>query len=142
MKFGCSIWYRFPAVEHIHTWTHRPSLLLSVPILNVRLIVLTSETNFTQFYVECREIDSLVQIRWLQLYSDKTLYLIKYCYDLRGSCSWESMKSPFDDGKFIYRRNFSVKQAASAEVIYNYAIQIQRSTANSKENPTQRYYLS
>ena len=47
------------------------------------------------------------------------------------------MKSPVDDEKFIYRRNFSVKQAPSAEVIYNYAIQTQRSTANSKENPTQ-----
>ena len=52
------------------------------------------------------------------------------------------MKSPFDEEKFIYRRSFSVKQAPSAEVIYNYAIQTQRNTANSKENPTQSYYLS
>ena len=35
-----------------------------------------------------------------------------------------------------------VKQVPSAEVIYNYAIHAQRSTADSKENPTQRYYLS
>ena len=65
-----------------------------------------------------------------------------YCYDLRGSCSRESMKSPFDDEKFISRRNFSVRQAPSAEVIYNYANHTQRSTVDSKENPTQRYYLS
>ena len=68
--------------------------------------------------------------------------LSRYCYDLRGSCSWESMRSPLDDEKFISRRNFSVKQAPSAEVIYNYAIHTQRSTADYKENPTQRYYLS
>ena len=65
-----------------------------------------------------------------------------YCSDLRGSCSWESIRSPFDDEKFISRRNFSVKQALSAEVIYNYAIHTQRSTADSKESPTQRYYHS
>ena len=44
--------------------------------------------------------------------------------------------------KIISRRNFWVKQAASAEVIYNDAVHTQRSTADSKENPTQRYYLS
>ena len=54
----------------------------------------------------------------------------------------ESHWSPFDEEKFISRRNFSVKQAPSAEVIYNYSIHTQRSTADSKENSTQRYYLS
>ena len=68
-------------------------------------------------------------------------YKIIYSYDLRGSYSRESMKSLLDDEKFISRRNFSVKQAPSAEVIYYYAIHTQRSTADSKENPTQRYYL-
>ena len=29
------------------------------------------------------------------------------------------MKSPFNDGKFINKRNFWVEQAPSAEVIYN-----------------------
>ena len=72
----------------------------------------------------------------------KPSFMNMYCYDLWGSCSRESMKGPFDDEKFISKRNFSVKQAPSAEVIYNYAIHTQRSTANSKENTTQRYYLS
>ena len=34
--------------------------------------------------------------------------------------------------KFISRRNFCVKQAPSAEVIYNHAVHTQRRTANSK----------
>ena len=97
--------------------------------------------NITLFLIElCFEIMQICNIK-KKIFN---IYFIfeTYCYDLRGSCSWESKKSPFDDEKFIYRRNFSVKQAPSAEVIYNYAIQTQRSTANSKENPTQRYYLS
>ena len=51
------------------------------------------------------------------------------------------MKSPFNDGKFINRRNFWGEQAPAAEVIYNDAVHIQRSTADSKVNQTQRYYL-
>ena len=37
---------------------------------------------------------------------------------------------------------FWVEQAPSAEVIYNVAVHTQRSTADSKENQTQSYYLS
>ena len=37
---------------------------------------------------------------------------------------------------------FWVEQAPLAEVIYNYAVHIQRSTEVSKENQTQRYYLT
>ena len=29
-----------------------------------------------------------------------------YCYDLRGSCSRESMKSPFDDEKIYLQKKF------------------------------------
>ena len=66
---------------------------------------------------------------------------ITYCYDLRDSCSWESMKSPFNDGKFISRNNYSNEQALSADAIYNDAIHTQRNTADSKGNKTLRYYL-
>ena len=52
------------------------------------------------------------------------------------------MKSPFNDEKFINRRNFWIKQAPLVEVIYNYAVHTQRSTADSQENQTQKYYLS
>ena len=64
-----------------------------------------------------------------------------YCCDLRGSFSSESMKSPFNVGKFINRRNFCVEQALTAEVIYNDAVHTQRSTTISKGNQTQRHYL-
>ena len=47
------------------------------------------------------------------------------------------MRSPFNGEKFISRRNFWVKQAPSAEVIYNYAVHTQRSTADSKEPNTE-----
>ena len=56
---------------------------------------------------------------WLVIADAIFFVVYNYCYDLRGSCSWESMKSPFDDEKFIYRRNFAIKQAPSAEAIYN-----------------------
>ena len=51
------------------------------------------------------------------------------------------MKSRFNDEKYITRKIFCVEQAPLAEVIYNYAnaVHIQRSTAVSKENQTQRY---
>ena len=48
------------------------------------------------------------------------------------------MKSPFNDEKFINRRNFWDEQAPSAELIYNYAVYTQRSTADSKGNQAQR----
>ena len=70
------------------------------------------------------------------------LYKPQYCDNLHGSCCWESMRSPFNDEKFIYRRNFWVKRAPLAEVIYDYGVHIQHSTAVSKENQTQRYYLT
>ena len=62
-----------------------------------------------------------------------------YYYDLRGSCSWESMKSFFNDESFINIRNFLVEQAPLAEVIHNYAVHTLRSTADSKGNQTQRH---
>ena len=42
--------------------------------------------------------------------------LINYRYELQGSCSWESMKSPFNDRRFINRRNFQNEQAPSVVV--------------------------
>ena len=51
------------------------------------------------------------------------------------------MKSPFNDGKFISRNNYSNEQALSADAIYNDAIHTQRNTADSKGNKTLRYYL-
>ena len=66
----------------------------------------------------------------------------EYCYDLRGSCSWESMRSPLNDEKFISKRNFWVKQAPSAEVIYNYAVHTQRSTTDSKKKTQHRDTIS
>ena len=48
------------------------------------------------------------------------------------------MKSSFDDGRFITRRNFWNEQPLSADVIYNDAVQTQRSTADSTGNQTQR----
>ena len=65
-----------------------------------------------------------------------------WCYDLWGSCSWESMKNSFNDEKFINKRNFWVEQAPLAALIYNYSVHIQSSTAVSMENQTQRYYLT
>ena len=53
---------------------------------------------------------------------------------LRSSGFVESMRSLFNDEKFIYRRKFWIKQAASAEEIYNYAVHTQRSTADSKKS--------
>ena len=52
------------------------------------------------------------------------------------------MKSPFNDEKFINRRNFLVEQAPLEEVIQNYAVHTQRSTVDYKGNQTQRYYLT
>ena len=52
------------------------------------------------------------------------------------------MKGSFNDGKFISRRNIGKEQALSMDVIYNDAVHTQRSTADSKGNPTQRYYLT
>ena len=60
----------------------------------------------------------------------------KYCYDFRGSCSREPMKSPFNDEKSINRGNFWIEQAPLAEVIFKYAVHTQRSLADSKENQT------
>ena len=77
-------------------------------------------------------------------YSFNTIsFSILYYILLRSSgfVHWQSMRSPFDDEIFIRRRNFSVKQAPSAEVIYNYATHTQHSTADSKEKQTQRHYL-
>ena len=64
--------------------------------------------------------------------------LTQVCYDPQGSCSWESMKSPFSDGKFINRRNFWVEQAPSAEVIYNDAVHTQHNSADFTGNQAQR----
>ena len=46
----------------------------------------------------------------------------QFCYDLQGSCSWESMKRLLDYRTFITRRSFCNGQAPSAEVIYNNAV--------------------
>ena len=48
------------------------------------------------------------------------------------------MKSPFNDGRFIIRRNFWNEQALLADVIYNYAAHIHRKAADSTGNQTQR----
>ena len=69
-------------------------------------------------------------------------HLLIYCYNLRGSCIWESMRRPFNDEKFINRRSSWVDQAPLAEVIHNYAVHTQRSRAGSKGNQTQRNYLT
>ena len=61
-----------------------------------------------------------------------------YRYDLRGLCSWGSLKSPLNDRRFINRRNFQNEQVQSAEVIYNDAVHTQHSTADSTGNQTQR----
>ena len=49
------------------------------------------------------------------------------------------MKSPFNDGIFINRRNILDEKAPLAKVIYNDTVHAQRSTADFKENQTQRY---
>ena len=67
---------------------------------------------------------------------------IKYCYDLRGSYCWESMKNSFNDEKFITKRNLWSKRALSADVIYNDAVHTKRSTGDSKGNQTERYNLT
>ena len=48
------------------------------------------------------------------------------------------MKSPFNDGRFITRRNFWNEQALPADVIYNDDVHIQRGTADSTGNQTER----
>ena len=48
------------------------------------------------------------------------------------------MKSPFNDGRLITRKNFWNEQILSSDVIYNDAVYTQRSTADSTENQTQR----
>ena len=65
-----------------------------------------------------------------------------YCYDLRGSCSWESMRDNLNDIRFANRRDFRNRQAPSAMVIYNDAVHTQRNSAGSTGNQTQRYYLT
>ena len=49
------------------------------------------------------------------------------------------MKSPFNDGRFITRRNFWNEQALSADVIYIDAVHTQLSAADSIGNQTKRY---
>ena len=51
------------------------------------------------------------------------------------------MKSPFNDRRFINRRNYWNEQALSAEVIYNDAVHTERSTAEFQGNQTQKYFL-
>ena len=46
-----------------------------------------------------------IEKRWHILYFTNKPCIL-YCNDLRGSCSWESMLIPFNDEKFINRRNF------------------------------------
>ena len=48
------------------------------------------------------------------------------------------MKSPFNDGKFITRRNFYNEQALSADVIYNDAVHTQHNSADFTGNQAQR----
>ena len=60
--------------------------------------------------------------------------MITYYYDLRVSCSCESIKRSFNDGGFITRRNFWNEHALSAGVIYNDAVHTQRSTADFTGN--------
>ena len=48
------------------------------------------------------------------------------------------MKSPFNGGRFITRRNFRNEQALTADVVYNDAVQTQHSTIDSTGNQTQR----
>ena len=66
---------------------------------------------------------------------------IANCYDLQDSCSWESIKSHFNNGKFSNRSIWDEK-SPSAEVIYNDGVHTHCSTADSKGNNTQKYYLT
>ena len=46
----------------------------------------------------------LKQVSRLKRYANK--FYTKYCYDLRGSCSRESMKSPFDGERIYLQKKF------------------------------------
>ena len=52
------------------------------------------------------------------------------------------VESPLNDRRLFNERNFQPEQVPSAKVIYNDTVHIQRSTADSQENQTQRYYLT
>ena len=104
--------------------------LQKLPILNVRNIV---------------EILLLLQNKYfayiIAYLINKHSKVFSFIYDLRGSRSWESVKSPINDRRFSYRRNFWNEQAPSAEVIYNDTVHTQRSTVASAGKQIQRYYL-
>ena len=93
-------------------------------------------------FLKFTQNDKIQQFIQRSLGNNVNIYNIIYCYDLRGSCSWESMKSHFNDKKFINRRNFWIEQAPLVEVINKYAVHTQRSSADSKGNQEQIYYLT
>ena len=111
-------------------------------IFIVIIIILSVLKLFSQKAKKCNFFYCSIHF---MLYFNKTLLrkihlenAFQYCCDLRSSCSWESMKNPLNDARFINRRNFRYKQALSAMVIYNDAVHSQRSTADSTGNQIQR----
>ena len=80
--------------------------------------------NFFTIYmcsnmIKCNRAFSFISFHYTFTHSHLYIFIHTctyiYCYDHRGSCSWESMKSLLNNRRFINKRNFRNEQAPSVE---------------------------